>query len=406
MRIPILAGAAFIFLASCSAGYYPSPSPSYSRPNPVGNNPNAQAGVLTAADIDENLNLNSLQKYLNGQRQQDKNQILPSLNTADRVAIDVRDSQGLGMSNARVQIFDGATLLLESVAGANGIFYLYPSYDTITAKQLIIKVRPPTGTDPAFETTLDLETLSLERHVQINLSQSKSNDQALDLMLVIDATGSMGDEMQYLTKEFQAITQAIAAKFPNVSTRFALTVYRDKGDEYIVRSFDFTDSVSTMQKQLAAQSAAGGGDYPEAMEQALNNAVQAQWRNGNTTRLVFLVADAPPHDQDLSKAIGYAKDARKQGLRIYPLAASGVADTAEYLMRIMAVTTHGRYLFLTDDSGVGNTHAEPKIPCYITTRLDHLLTRVISSELSGTRVEATQDQIIRSIGQQNAGVCH
>ncbi|MEY4529860.1 MAG: hypothetical protein RLZZ156_581 [Deinococcota bacterium] len=402
MRIQTLAGVAFIFLVSCA--YYPSPSPVYS--NPVGNNPNAQAGVLTAADIDENLNLNSLQKYLNEQLQQDKNQILPSLNTVDRVAIDVRDSQGLGMSNARVQIFDGATLVLESLTGANGIFYFYPSYDTVTAKQLTIKVQPPTGANPALETALNLETLSPERRLQINLSQAKSSDQALDLMLVIDATGSMGDEMQYLSKEFQAITQAITSKFPTVSTRFALTVYRDKGDEYVVRAFDFTDSVALMQKQLAAQSAQGGGDYPEAMEQALGSAVQAQWRSGNTNRLIFLVADAPPHDQDLSKAIIYAKAARKQGIRIYPLAASGVANTAEYLMRIMAVTTHGRYLFLTDDSGVGNTHSEPKIPCYITTRLDHLLTRVVSSELSGTRVEATQDQIIRNVGQQNAGVCN
>ena len=403
MRIQLLAGLMLVFFVSCS-GYYPSPSPSYS--NPVGNNPNAQAGVLTAADIDENLNLNSLQKYLTAQRQLDKSQILPSLNTLDRVAIDIRDSQGIGMGNARVQIFDGTTLVLESVTGANGIFYFYPSYDAITAKQLTIKVRPPTGTDPALETALNLETLSSERRLQINLSQTKSSDQALDLMLVIDATGSMGDEMQYLTKEFQAITQAIASKFPNVSTRFALTVYRDIGDEYVVRSFNFTDSVLTMQKQLAAQSAQGGGDYPEAMEQALNNAVQAQWRSGNTTRLVFLVADAPPHDQDLGNAIKYAKVARGLGLRIYPLAASGVADTAEYLMRIMAVTTHGRYLFLTDDSGVGNTHTEPKIPCYITTRLDHLLTRVIASELSGTRVEATTEQIIRTVGQQSAGICN
>ncbi len=403
MRIQLLAGLALIFFVSC-AGYYPSPSPSYS--NPVGNNPNAQAGVLTAADIDENLNLNSLQKYLTEQRRQDKSQILPSLNTTDRVTIDIRDSQGIGMSNARVRIFDGTTLVLESVSGANGIFYFYPSYDAVTAKQLIVKVRPPTGTDQALETGLNLETLSSDRRLQINLSQAKSNDQALDLMLVIDATGSMGDEMQYLTKEFQAITQAIATKFPNVSTRFALTVYRDTGDEYVVRSFNFTDSVSTMQKQLAAQSAQGGGDYPEAMEQALNNAVQAQWRSGNTTRLVFLVADAPPHDQDLGNAIKYAKVARGLGLRIYPLAASGVADTAEYLMRIMAVTTHGRYLFLTDDSGVGNTHTTPKVPCYITTRLDNLLTRVMSSELSGTRVEATPEQIIRTVGQQSAGVCN
>jgi hypothetical protein len=121
--------------------------------------------------------------------------------------------------------------------------------------------------------------------------------------------------------------------------------------------------------------------------------------------MMFLVADAPPHDKDLNTAVTHAKTARKLGIHMYPLAASGVADTAEYLMRGMAATTHGRYLFLTNDSGVGNTKVEPKIPCYVTTRLDQLLTRVIASELSGARVEAPANQVIRTVGQQTAGVC-
>jgi hypothetical protein len=224
-------------------------------------------------------------------------------------------------------------------------------------------------------------------------------------MLVIDSTGSMGDEIQYLTTEFRDIMAAIQSQFPGVSARFGLVVYRDLGDEFVVRSFDFTDSIETMQGQLAQQRANGGGDYPEAVEQALGRAIDASWRGGNTARLLFLVADAPPHDENLGITLDKAKAARRMGLRIYPLAASGVADTAEYLMRVMASTTHSRYLFLTDDSGVGNAHAEPKVPCYTVSRLDQLLIRVIASELSGQRVEATDDQIIRSVGQQDGGVC-
>ena len=78
----------------------------------------------------------------------------------------------------------------------------------------------------------------------------------------------------------------------------------------------------------------------------------------------------------------------KDGIRIYPLGASGVADTAEYLMRMGAVMTQGRYLFLTDDSGVGNSHAEPKVPCYVVTPLNQLIERVLNSELRGTRIES------------------
>jgi len=215
----------------------------------------------------------------------------------------------------------------------------------------------------------------------------------------------MGDEMRYLTAELRDIAAAVQSQFPDVAARFGLVVYRDLGDAYVTRQFDFTESVETARQQLADQSAGGGGDYPEAMEQALALALDAQWRAGNTARLLVLVADAPPHDENINRALQAAKAARRMGLRITPLAASGVADTAEYLMRVMAATTHSRYLFLTDDSNVGESHAEPKIPCYVVTRLDQLLIRVIASELSGRRVEAEPDQIIRTVGQQDGGVC-
>jgi hypothetical protein len=87
------------------------------------------------------------------------------------------------------------------------------------------------------------------------------------------------------------------------------------------------------------------------------------------------------------------------------LAASGVADTAEYLMRTASVLTQARYLFLTDDSGVGNPHAEPKIPCYIVTLLDYMMIRVIASELAGQRLEPDKADVIRTVGKYNAGVC-
>ena len=74
-------------------------------------------------------------------------------------------------------------------------------------------------------------------------------------------------------------------------------------------------------------------------------------------------------------------------------------------MRAMAAVTQSRYTFLTDDSGIGNPHAPPAIDCYLVTRLDHLLRRVIDSQLSGRRVEPSQSEIVRSVGQYDAGRC-
>jgi Mg-chelatase subunit ChlD len=391
--------------AGDTTGISPIPSTPPTPDPGGGQQPPPQSGILTAGDIDDNLNLAAYGKYVNNMRQADKAQILPAFSSADRVSVRVLDAGGKGVPNAKIKIFSGQpeTLLFESSAGNDGVFRFFPNYDGAGSNT---SFRVQAGDAPGSSVNLDLNALPATRTVDLTLAGvTAEKPAALDLMLVIDATGSMGDEMNYLTAEFRDIASSIKTQFPTVSSRFGLIVYRDLGDEYVVRHFEFTDSVDTMRSQLAQQSAAGGGDYPEAMELALEKANTAQWRTGNTARMLFLVADAPPHDKDLNVAVMQAKTARKLGIHMYPLAASGVADTAEYLMRGMAATTHGRYLFLTNDSGVGNSKAEPKIPCYITTRLDQLLIRVIASELSGARVEAAANQVIRSVGQQTAGVC-
>ena len=78
---------------------------------------------------------------------------------------------------------------------------------------------------------------------------------------------------------------------------------------------------------------------------------------------------------------------------------------SEYLMRQASVATGGRYLFLTDDSGVGIAHAEPTIACYQVTKLSRLLTRVLMTELSGRRQEAGESEVIREVGSYSGGVC-
>jgi hypothetical protein len=227
----------------------------------------------------------------------------------------------------------------------------------------------------------------------------------MDIAVVLDVTGSMGDEHRYLTDEFEAIVARVRRRHPQVDLRFALVAYRDHGDDFVVRSFGFTPSVREMQRRLAAQRATGGGDYPEAMDEALAAANALDWRLGNAARVLFLVADAPPHDGRHEAAMREIETARRAGVRIYPVAASGVADAAEYLMRSAAVLTQGRHLFLTDDSGIGRPHEEPKVACFVVTPLDRQIARVIEGELAGRRVEPDGQDVIREVGRYDRGVC-
>ncbi len=368
-----------------------------------------QPGTLTAGDIDDNLNYAAFLRYLARMSDSSLGQSLPEVAVRERVTLHILGNDRMGLSNAWVTITpEGSSEpLLTAYAATDGTLQFFPALDGAgAATRFTVTVRLPDRETLIATASLDLLALDESRIFEISAPDVLANrPDALDLMLVIDTTGSMSDELNYLTTELGSIISAIREKYPTADLRFGLVVYRDTGDIYVVRDYAFTDSLDEMQKQLSAQSSGGGGDYPEAVEKALDTALEADWRGGNTARMLFHVADAPPHTENFGAAFELAQKARQMGVRMYPLAASGVADEAEYLMRASALVTQGRYLFLTDDSGVGEEHAEPKVPCYLVTRLDYLMIRVIDSELAGVRVEPGAEQIIRITGNYDVGVC-
>jgi len=238
-------------------------------------------------------------------------------------------------------------------------------------------------------------------------SQQQAARTELDVQLVLDTTGSMGDELSYLQSEFDSIATQVRTKFPNVTPRWSLVVYKDHGDEYVAKGFDFTTDTNKFRQSLRAQSAGGGGDIPEAVVEGLGAGMKQQWRTApNVAKLTFWVADAPAHPGEGPKLANVIRDAKNKGVHIYPVASSDADDAAEYQMRSAAQMTSGRYVFLTNDSGIGNSHAEPHIPCYSVTRLDQAIVRMIQVEMTGHSVEVDSREVIRTVGQPNqAGKC-
>jgi hypothetical protein len=357
--------------------------------------------VLTAGDWDDNLNFSLFQKYLDEAPQQ--LQGMPAFPSGDRVLLTVRDTEGRPVPNARVTVVEeGVGKRLEAPTATDGRLVFLPTRDGARQGATFwVTVAPPPGqqgepvTAPVQGTAWNLTLPGVQGTLPTEL----------DLAFVVDATGSMGDELEYLKAELRAIASTVREAFPQVSTRFALVMYRDDGDEYVVRTFNFTTDLDTFQQQLDAQRAHGGGDYPEAMERALGAIHQLTWREGNTARLTFLVADAPPHTEHYTSFLHEANRARLSGIKVYPVAASGVAQEAEYLMRIAAQLTLGRYIFLTDDSGVGAPHEEPAIPCYQVQALKNVLIRTVTSELAGQRQPVPPGDVLRSVGDPQEGVC-
>ena len=207
-------------------------------------------------------------------------------------------------------------------------------------------------------------------------------EKVIDIAFMIDATGSMGDEIRYLQSELTDVITRVKDSLPDHKVRLATVFYRDIGDSYVVIKKDFTEDIVEAIKYIQSQSAGGGGDYPEGVDTALAVSVnELSWSAQASSRLLFTVLDAPPHEgkenlELLEKTIPVAS---QKGIRIIPLACSGVNKSTEYLLRSMALATNGTYVFLTDHSGIGNPHIEPTTDEYEVELLNDALVRIITT---------------------------
>jgi Mg-chelatase subunit ChlD len=211
----------------------------------------------------------------------------------------------------------------------------------------------------------------------------------LDLVFLIDATGSMGDEIGKLKASLRSIANEVARLPSRPDICFGLVAYRDRGDEFLVRRHDFTNDLSAFQSVLDALQANAGGDYPEAMNEALHETVhRLSWRGTGATRMVVLLADAPPHldyggpqyDEDMMVALG-------KGIKVFSVGASGLDKQGEYIQRQIAQYTGGRFVFLTyrearnPGSGPGRETVHD-VSNYSVQTLDRLIVRLVSEELA------------------------
>jgi len=215
-------------------------------------------------------------------------------------------------------------------------------------------------------------------NVRFVLPIQSNCEPAVDIMFTIDATGSMGDEITYLQSELNYILQNIDQRIKE--KRVGLVFYRDRLDDYLVKNFEFSSNLSKVQSHLNAQNANGGGDFEEAVEEALKVSVAAEWNDKASARLLFLILDAPPHFTQENVLIiqKQLKIAQQKGIKIIPIVASGADKDLEFLMRFFSVATNGTYVFLTDDSGVGNTHLKPTTAAYKVEKLNDLIIRLIN----------------------------
>ncbi len=248
----------------------------------------------------------------------------------------------------------------------------------------------------AFQKEKELNTalLSLKVNEQwvstATISETQVNRIALDetlpsptnlvqIAFMVDATGSMGDELEFLKMDLKKVINEVQKTNTQLKISTATVFYRDEGDEYVVKHSPFTEDINQTTEFISQQRADGGGDFPEAVDKALVQLNQLQWQPEARTRIAFLVLDAPPHNKPaVINSIQYSvKTAAASGIKLIPVVASGIDKTTEFLMRFIAMYTNGTYVFITDHSGIGNKHLEPSVGEYQVEKLSDLMVRLI-----------------------------
>jgi hypothetical protein len=215
----------------------------------------------------------------------------------------------------------------------------------------------------------------------------------VDIAFVVDATGSMSDEIEFLKLELEDVIRKTFEQNKDLNLQAGSVFYRDKNDDYLTKHIDFNSDLLKLLNFVKLQSAGGGGDYPEAIESALTVALDSlHWRNDARSRILFLVMDAPPHDEAREKILELTIKAAAKGIRIVPVACSGTNKPTEYLMRSIALATNGTYLFLTNNSGVGLPHIKPTTDNFSVELLNTLLKRVISQMIAAPGCAETKKE--------------
>ena len=326
--------------------------------------PDAKAGTLSAGEWKDADDLDGwfsfLEKYANFVYNR-------SLDTKNVIKVKVTDGESVCF-NVPVKLLSGDDVIFTAKTDVNGCAYLFHSIAKAETPDAILVGNEKIALDGRSEYEVEAADAGIEV-------------KALDLMLMIDTTGSMGDELEYIKAELYDVVARVAAADENLSIRISVNFYRDEGDDYVVKYYDFRTDVNDCIEQLKAERASGGGDYPEAVHTALDNAVEGhRWRD-DAVKLCFIVLDAPPHSESEIQGVNAellktVKAAAEKGIRIIPVASSGVDTETEFLLRSWALMTGGTYVFITDDSGVGFSHQEPEVGEHTVEYLNECMIRI------------------------------
>ncbi|NLR91472.1 vWA domain-containing protein [Flammeovirga agarivorans] len=362
---------------SCGEGSYDIGSDDFSESaeDSGGSTGGPQSGLVTAGEWNDLSNW----EFWNDLLQEDEFSIAAAqwnINTNNRFSFLVTNNS-TPVINAKIELLKDDTILWTSKTDNHGYAevwlgayeYQYQS----TFNSFSIKVN---------DELLSHQLIPFDEGAnEINITSESSDLNRVEISFIVDATGSMDDELEFLKEDLKSVIENVMQSNSTLDIYTSTVFYRDEGEEYVTRKSDFTNQLSETIAFITQQEADGGGDFPEAVHTALDLSInELQWSENAKTRIAFLLLDAPPHEnsQILDDIKNTIQEASRKGIKIIPIAASGIDKPTEFLLRYMAILTNGTYVFITNDSGIGNDHLIPSVGQYDVEYLNELMIRLIN----------------------------
>jgi Mg-chelatase subunit ChlD len=301
-----------------------------------------ESSGLKAGFSDDNKQYNYFVQFMKKYEKQVDHYPIP---IQERIILKVHDAEGRTLPDADVTVSAGNRTLVSGRTYADGSFLFFPSeYDSaLTRYRFNVQYR---------QTVKSVEAeRSGKREIEAALDTRKSETKSvpIDLLFILDTTGSMGEEIERLKKTIDLINLNLVSLASKPRVRFGMVLYRDKSDDYVTRTVPFTDRIDLFQQALAPVRAEGGGDGPEDLQSALRAATSELAWVSEGVRLAFIVTDAPPH-LEYGQSVTYvdaAHDAKRKGIKLFSIGAGGLDLAGEMVLRQISQYTSAKYIFLT-----------------------------------------------------------
>ena len=344
--------------------------------------PGGKAGVLTAGEWND---LDHWDFWSGLMTSQDYGNLSEfwGMFTPRRVAVRVADASGKRLPAIRIVLEQNQKAIWSTLTDNQGEANLWidPFHAQAGMDNLVLVVDGKTQTSAPIITPWNVQQEEAEVNFYI-LDRAQAAEKRADIAFIVDATGSMGDEIAFLKKDLMDILDRVKGGLGEIELRTGTVFYRDEDDDYVTKFSPFTDDYRQTIQYIAMQHATGGGDLPEAVHTALEAGLQnLAWNASARARIAFLVLDAPAHQdhQGVVESLqASTREYAKQGIKLIPVFCSSPSKECEFMCRFFAVLTGGTYVFLTDDSGVGGDHIEPSVGDFQVEPLNDLLVRLIA----------------------------